>query len=234
MKDIFRLIIVILIHEPKPITMKKILIATIAAMFIFVSAQGQLFQYGLKAGVNFSQLSMDDVTGITTPTETYDLITGESVNGYQVGIMTRINILMAFVQPEVYFNTCGGAVEKVVDGGATEILNVQFNRVDIPILVGVKLGPARINAGPVGSMILNEDPLAELASAVSADLATINSNFTWGFQAGIGLDLFKKLAIDARYEGSLSRFGESFTVGSQDFALDARPTAWIISLGWWF
>jgi opacity protein-like surface antigen len=213
--------------------MKKILIASIAAMFIFVSAQGQLFQYGLKAGVNFSQLSMDDVTGISDPQGAYNLVTGGSVNGYQAGIMTRFNILMAFIQPEVYFNTCGGVIQKV-QSGETTLLDVSFNRIDIPVLVGVKFGPARINAGPVGSMVLNDDAFAELASEVSADFATINNNFTWGFQAGIGLDLFKKLAIDARYEGSLSRFGESFTVASQDFALDARPTAWIISLGWWF
>lgn len=221
-------------REPKLKSMKKIFFASLAAMFIFVSAQGQIFQYGLKAGINFSSLAMDDITNITSATETYDLITGESVNGYQVGLMTRINILMAFVQPEVYFNTTGGVIEKVVDGGGSEMLNVQFNRFDIPILVGVKLGPARLNVGPVASMVLNDDAFAELSSAVSSDFAQINSNFTWGFQAGVGIDLFKKLALDARYEGSLSKFGENFSVANQDFALDARPRQWIVSIGWWF
>jgi len=218
--------------------MKKILIASIAAMFFFATAEGQLFQYGIKAGVNFSKISMDDITNLqNNPAEgSYKLVTGESVSGYQVGIMTRVNILMAFVQPELYFNTNGGVVEKVFDDGSKALLDVQFNRIDIPLLVGVKLGPARINAGPVGTMVLNDDPFTEIADAVQdPDLATINSGLTWGFQAGVGIDIFKKLALDARYEGSLTRFGESYTTpGGQNFALDARPTQWIIALGWWF
>ena len=58
------------------------------------------------------------------------------------------------------------------------------------------------------------------------------SSMSWGFQAGIGLDI-SKLSLDARYEGSLSRLGESFSVGGADFPLDARPSQWIISLGIW-
>jgi opacity protein-like surface antigen len=57
---------------------------------------------------------------------------------------------------------------------------------------------------------------------------------TWGFQAGIGIDVFKKLAVDARYEGSLSKYGDSFNVGGTDHNFDARPSQWIIALGWWF
>ena len=56
---------------------------------------------------------------------------------------------------------------------------------------------------------------------------------TWGFQAGLGVDV-SKFSLDVRYEGSLSKLGESFSVGGNDFALDARPTQWIISLGFWF
>lgn len=212
--------------------MKKLIFLSIAVMFVFSTANAQLFQYGIKAGVNFSTLAMEDITGISSGTEVYDLITGESVTGYQAGIMTRINIAMVFVQPEVYFNAVGGVVEQVVENGPTELLDVTFNRVDIPLLVGVKLGPARINAGPVGSAVISSTN--ELIELAGAGTATLSDNFTWGYQAGIGLDLFKKLAIDARYEGSLSRFGESFEIAGTNYPLDARPTSWIISLGYWF
>lgn len=210
--------------------MKKLFFLTITAMFLFTTANAQLFQYGLKAGLNFSTLSMDDLT-IGTGAEAYDLITGESVTGYQVGIMTRINVAMVFVQPEVYFNAVGGTVQKVATGGATELLDVTFNRFDIPLLVGVKLGPARLNAGPVGTYVISSD--SELRT-IAPELETLSGDFTWGFQAGIGLDLFRKLALDARYEGSLSRFGDSFEIAGLPYSFDARPSSWIISLGYWF
>jgi hypothetical protein len=211
--------------------MKKIAILSIAVLFVSVSANAQLFQYGLKGGINFSSISMDEITGITDGAQVYDLATGETVRGYQVGLMTRFNIAMAFVQPELYFNTTGGAVEQVVQGGVNEMLNVQFNRLDIPLLAGIKFGPARINVGPVGSVMISS--VNELTE-ISQDLETLSGSFTWGFQAGIGLDIFKKLAVDARYEGSLSKYGDSFTVGGLEHSFDARPTQWIIALGWWF
>jgi hypothetical protein len=213
-------------------TMKKIAILSIAAFFVAVSANAQLFQYGIKAGVNFSSISMDDITGITDGTEAYSLVTGETVTGYQVGLMTRVNIAMFFVQPELYFNAVGGSVEQVVEGGTNEMLNVQFNRFDIPLLVGVKLGPARINAGPVGTAVISSST-SEL-TAVAGNLETLADGLTWGFQAGVGADLFKKLAIDLRYEGSLSKYGDSFTIDGKEHNFDARPTQYIVTLGYWF
>ena len=211
--------------------MKKLIFLSIAAMFLFTTANAQLFQYGIKAGVNFSTLAMDDIMDINTGTEVYDLVIGESVTGYQVGVMTRINIAMFFVQPELYFNAVGGTVQKIVDGGATDLLDVNFNRFDIPLLVGVKLGPARLNAGPVGTFVIGSTN--DLIS-IAPELETLSNDFTWGFQAGIGLDLFKKLAVDLRYEGSLSKYGDTFAIGANNFDLDARPSSWIISLGYWF
>lgn len=223
--------------QQKTNIMKKLVFISIAALFMAVSANAQIFSYGLKAGVNFSQLGMDDLTGITGTSQAYDLVTGESARGYQAGLMTRIKIAMVFVQPEVYFNTTGGTVEQVVSGEVTDVMDVKFSRFDIPLLVGVKFGPARINAGPVGSAVINSvnelDNVPELQT-VSDGLDALSSQFTWGFQAGIGIDLFKKLALDARYEGSLSKYGEAFTVDGTDYNLDARPSQWILTLGWWF
>ena len=210
--------------------MKKLFLVLIAAMFIFTVSNAQLFTYGIKGGIGFSSLKMEDITGINDGSDVYDLITGDAVMGYHFGLQTRIKIAMILIQPELYFNAGGGTVEQVVDGGATELLNVKFNRIDIPLLVGVKLGPARINVGPVGSFVLSEsNDLTEL----EPDFELFTSAMTWGFQAGLGLDI-SKLSIDARYEGSLSSLGDSFSVGGTDFPLDARPSQWIISVGFWF
>jgi hypothetical protein len=210
--------------------MKKLIFIIVASLFIVQVSDAQIFKYGIKAGIGFSSIKMDEVTGISDGSDVYDLVTGEGVMGYHVGIQTRIKVAMLVIQPELYFNTGGGSLEQVVDGGATEVLNVNFNRIDIPVLVGVKLGPARLNVGPVGSFVLSET--TDLTD-IEPDFEMFTSSMTWGFQAGIGLDI-SKLSLDARYEGSLSALGETFAVGGADFPLDARPSQWIISLGIWF
>lgn len=210
--------------------MKKLILVLIATMFIATVSSAQFFNYGIKAGIGFSNLKMDDVTGISDGGDVYDLITGESVTGYHVGLQTRISIAMLVIQPELYFNAGGGTVEQVVENGPTEVLNVKFSRIDVPLLAGVKLGPARINVGPVGSFVLSET--TDLTE-IEPDFELFTSAMTWGFQAGIGLDI-SKLSIDARYEGSLSKLGDTFSVGGTDFPLDARPSQWIISVGFWF
>ncbi len=210
--------------------MKKLILVLIASMFIFTMSNAQLFTYGIKGGIGFSSLKFDDITGISDGSDVYDLITGDAVMGYHVGLQTRIKVAMLVIQPELYFNAGGGTVQQVVDGGSTEILNVNFSRIDIPVLIGVKLGPARINVGPVGSFVLSET--TDLTE-IEPDFELFSSSMTWGFQAGLGLDI-SKLSIDARYEGSLSSLGESFSVGGTDFPMDARPAQWIISVGFWF
>ena len=210
--------------------MKKLILVLIASMFIFTMSNAQLFTYGIKGGIGFSSLKFDDITGISDGSDVYDLITGDAVMGYHVGLQTRIKVAMLVIQPELYFNAGGGTVQQVVDGGSTEILNVNFSRIDIPVLIGVKLGPARINVGPVGSFVLSET--TDLTE-IEPDFELFSSSMTWGFQVGLGLDI-SKLSIDARYEGSLSSLGESFSVGGTDFPMDARPAQWIISVGFWF
>ena len=210
--------------------MKKLILVLIASMFIFSLSNAQFFSYGIKAGIGFSSLKIEDITGINDGSDVYDLITGEGVMGYHLGLQTRIKIAMVVIQPELYFNAGGGTVEQVVDGGATEILNVNFSRIDIPLLAGVKFGPARISLGPVGSFILSET--TDLTD-IEPDFELFTSSMSWGFQAGLGLDI-SRLSLDFRYEGSLSKLGESLTVGGSEFALDARPSQWIISLGFWF
>lgn len=210
--------------------MKKLILMLIASMFIFTVSNAQFFNYGIKAGIGFSSINMDDVTGISDGSDVYDLITGDGVMGYHVGLQTRINIAMILIQPELYFNAGGGTVEQVVENGATEVFNVKFNRFDIPLLVGVKLGPARLNLGPVGSFVLSEN--SELTD-IDPDLELFTKSMTWGFQAGVGLDI-SKLSLDVRYEGSLAAVGESVNIGGSEFAFDTRPKQWIISLGYWF
>jgi hypothetical protein len=212
--------------------MKKLIFILAMSFLLLPAVKAELFQFGIKAGLGLNSLRIEDLTGLDNGSEVYDLVTGDGVMGYHVGIQTRIKIAMLFVQPELYFNDAGGTLEKVVSGGASELMNVDFKRIDLPIMLGAKFGPLRINAGPVGSYVVKESITNDIAD-IPADYTVFTNAMTWGFQAGLGLD-FSKFSIDARYEGSLSKLGESLNIGGSDFALDARPRQFVFSLGFWF
>lgn len=210
--------------------MKKLCVVLLISLFVFQVAEGQLFKYGLKGGVGFSNLKFEDVTNIEDGSDVYDLITGDAVSGWHLGLQTRIKVAMIFVQPELYFNTGGATVKQVYENGASELLDIRFNSIDLPVLVGVKLGPLRLMLGPAGSYVIKEEnDLTDL----DPEYSLLSSSFTWGWQGGLGVDL-SRFTLDVRYEGSLSKLGESLSIGGKDYAFDARPNQILISAGFWF
>ena len=210
--------------------MKKLILIAVASFFLVQASNAQFFNYGIKGGVGFSSLTINDVTGITDGQDVYDLLTGDGVAGYHLGLQGRIKVAMILIQPELYWNTGGGSLEQVMNGGVTEVLQVKWNRLDLPLLVGAKLGPVRLNIGPVGSIVLSE---SNDGSTGNFDYELYTSTMNWGWQGGIGFDLWK-LSLDIRYEGSLSDLSDSLPEQLQGYNMDPRPSQWIFSAGFWF
>jgi hypothetical protein len=106
------------------------------------------------------------------------------------------------------------------DGSFTpEVLDWSLLRMDVPVEVGVKLGPLFGFVAPVYSMALAETGGLNL---------TDPGNGSWGGQVGVGVKL-GGLQVSARYEGSLSAFGQTLNVGGIDFETDNRINQFIAS-----
>jgi hypothetical protein len=119
----------------------------------------------------------------------------------------------------------------VKTGSLTELKSQKFNRLSVPLLIGFKLGPVRLNAGPAASIQLGS-PEALINDPNFEDMY---KGAVWGFQAGVGIDLLKKLTLDARYAGSLGeKFGDAVTIGGQNFKLDYGQKAFLLSVGLMF
>ena len=108
----------------------------------------------------------------------------------------------------------------------TLFLKERYQNLDIPLMLGLKLGILRFNAGPVAHIFINNK--SELT-----DLNGYESKFqtaTFGYQMGIGFDL-SKIMFDLRYEGNFTNFGEHINFNGTKYAFDKGPTRLIATLG---
>jgi len=132
-----------------------------------------------------------------------------------------------FVQPEILFNTT--SVDFRVEDFATQtsrVLNESYNQLDIPFMMGWKFGPLRVQGGPVGHVFINSK--SELFDIDG--YAQKFNEFTYGYQAGLGLDIWK-IILDIKYEGNFNTFGDHITFGNANYAFNQNPTRIVASLG---
>lgn len=203
--------------------MKKFLIMILCLGFI-ASASAQI-KFGLRAGLNSHY--------VNDATLTYEDITISNVKGSNVGfhggLMMQVSFLGVFIQPELLLVSVGNEV-KIEELGETNLAEQSFTRLDIPVLVGKRFGPARIGVGPVATIMLN-------STSDLKEYGEYGEKFrsaTYGFQAGVGLDIAKTIAIDLKYEGSLSKLASGITVGGQERPFDSRSKQLILSVGFLF
>jgi uncharacterized protein YdeI (BOF family) len=211
--------------------MKKLVIIVIAAL-LTLPALSQ-FKFGLKAGASTTSITMEEAIQVPSTTTVYSVEKLEGMNfGFHAGVFGRVSIWKLFVQPELLFSTRTNEY-KVTDVATSIVKDVKqsFSKIDVPVMVGVKLGPARINAGPVGSFLINSP--RELIDDPS--LETNYSKMSFGYQAGVGVDLIGLLTVDLRYEGSLKKYQNQIeNAAGVSFNLDDRPSAFLLSIGLMF
>ncbi len=195
--------------------MKK-LILTLALVVVTVGASAQI-TLGPRIALTSTNLDLRE--------EVANVQSGDAEFGFQYGLFARIKVpvIGLYVQPELLFSKA----ESSITSGAQNV-DLSFNRVDVPIMIGGKIGPLRINAGPSLSFLTSaESDVAGLVTDIKDNYSSTNV----GFQAGIGVDILK-FVIDLKYEGSLSeKFGDAITVAGNSFATDERPSQIVLAVG---
>lgn len=209
--------------------MKKLLVVLLAA-FIAIPAFPQFLKAGIKAGVSSNTISMNKIQLNGAVPYTVEALSTASY-GFHGGLFLRLKISILYVQPEILFATSKNnyKVTNVTTGTAKEV-GQQLNNLSIPVMVGVKFGAIRINAGPAGSISISS-PKALIDDPNYKDLY---NKMSIGYQAGLGLDLLKKLTIDMRYEGSLKKYQNQIQNAGVKIPLDNRPNAFLMSIGLMF
>ncbi len=203
--------------------MKRFAVLIIISILLASSVSSQI-RFGLRGGINTAYF---DATNVET--EDFRLTTlGDAQVGFHAGLMTQISFFGIFLQPELLITSVGSEVrvEELQNNVIGHIREQSFTKLDFPVLVGRRFGPARLGIGPVGTIILNTD--SELRDYPIRE--EFNSA-TFGYQVGAGLDIFGRFAVDLKYEGNLSKLGSGITIGGQEREFDSRSRQFIVSLG---
>lgn len=214
--------------------MKKVLAALIILSALQANAQfnRKLVFVGVRGGANFSQLQTEGFQISKPGTSVQDFFRNNSSNrtGYVLGAYARIGRKL-FIQPEVLFSSKGGTFEILKNGSTSPVnIDVKFSQIDIPLLVGLKLGPLRLNAGPMAS--LNVSGGNNLGDAVKV-YTTQNFNktieqATFGYQAGIGIDI-RSFNLDLRYESGFSNISQLNLQNNAQF--NTKVSLWQLTAG---
>ena len=184
--------------------MKKIIMFTCLLGITGITAMAQVpkFTFGIKGGVNYSNLKTKD-----------NLTDENSIMGYQAGIFTRVGAAGLYFQPELYLGTKGNEYTSIeTSSGMMDVKGkIKFTTLDLPLLIGTKIGTNKLNlrfmAGPIVSFIIDENNNLGTAYNSVSDFGNYKKQ-TLGFQAGSGVDL-GNLTFDVRYEAGLSNVSQS-------------------------
>jgi hypothetical protein len=192
--------------------MKKFLLSVALLVVIGISAKAQ-FNLGIKGGINFSKIDADNLNRST-------------VSGYQAGLFARVGSNF-YVQPELYFSSCGGDFDSNNNGTAYSA-HVKFNDLNVPLLLGYRFGPNKINfrlmAGPVYTYALSTDKtFSDNFTAAYQDFGRYKSS-TFSIQAGAGVDI-GSITADLRYQAGLENVNDNF---------NQKLNLWALSVGFKF
>ena len=197
---------------------KKILVLSIALLstVFYMNAQSG---FGVKGGLSYN--TNGELSEFVNETGTIIENEGKGKSGYNVGIYGKIGLGPIYLKPELVYTKTTSEYEL-----NSEIVDYKIARLDMPVLVGLKLiGPLSVFAGPAFQYTLEND-------FNDIKYNDIENEFTVGFNFGAGLDL-GRLGLDVRYERGFNENEATFIENSTtSYRLDSRPEQIIFSLSY--
>jgi hypothetical protein len=190
--------------------MKKIALLLLAGLsFSFAQAQG--VQYGLKAGVNYSNISGD----------LQDQDINQNKLGFVGGITTNIPLSsdgFFNLAPELLYSSKGYQYrddEITVGGVKTKYKgDVSFNYIDLPVMLKINAGGLFFEAGPLASYLLDVKDKTEVKIGED-DYENVEirpkdewGDFEIGYAAGLGFKAPMGISLNLRYNGSISALAD--------------------------
>ena len=224
--------------------MKKtaIVAAALLATAAVSSAQAQSIRLGLRAGANYSNLA-----GNLKNQDTYN-----NKFGFLGGVMLNVPLMQdgfLSLQPEILYSQKGFENKPTEYTGLLGAKQqregqVNYNYLDVPVLLKVRASGLIFEAGPQYSYLLsaNNQTKTTTTPAIGSpstaetqnktDVSGFNRN-ELGYLAGVGYEAENGLSLSLRYTGAFSDFvkADNSTYFNGDLK-NARHSAFQLSLGY--
>ncbi len=198
-------------------------------LFLFVTGTSHWswsqVRFGIKGGLSTYDLGLNDAIPIGDGPDAFKLNVEDSKYGFHIGLVLQARFGSFVVQPEVLFNANSVDFSLEELGKPTRVLTEKYQNLDIPLMLGLKAGPMRLMAGPVGHYFLSS--ASELTEF--EDYEQKFDELTYGWQAGIGVDVLN-IMLDVRYEGNFTKFGDHIVFSGETYPFDSAPARLLASL----
>jgi len=181
--------------------MKKLLTISMLAMgmlFIAQQADAQLFRFGIKGGVNISNIKNMTTLAAFEDTQSY--------TGYHGGIFLGAKFAIVSVQADVLYSVQG--VSLLETGSTADFVDLENTYINVPLMAKIHFIPLmNIQAGLQYSFLTKSvlDGSADYPIDGTTPI-NIKDQFSGGDAAiliGLGFDI-SKLVIDLRYNVGVS------------------------------
>jgi len=174
-------------------------------------ATGNFFRFGIKGGVSLTNLTLDGLTinGVSD----YVSKSMTAKNGYVAGVYARLG-RRVFFQPELLAGIKYAKVNVLNAAlGLDKKVEIGYTSVDIPLMLGYRLGPLHVMAGPVASYSVAPNSTLSQLKVLNGTLSDAVNNAYFSYTAGAGIDLLG-FTIDIRYESNLTDLSNTIPLPS--------------------
>jgi len=215
----------------KPPTMKNYLLL-LGILLFTITAHAQL-TLGVKGGINTTSISPEELEILNLDdAQKFGISVKDADYGMHFGLFVQGQMGKFIFRPEFIFNSNKinyNVKEFGISTIAETVKSETYQYLDIPVMMGAKLGALRLMAGPVGHIFIHSKSELKDLSGYSQKF----NDMTYGYQLGLGLDA-GRLSIDGRYEGNFNKASDHFTFFNHNYHFSTSPSRFIVSLGFRF
>ncbi len=200
---------------PSEVRVSYRLIVLAASLALTAAAAAQNVRFGIRAGVTRAS-QPDDIENFIYDARNYSLSVEDVRLGFHGGVVLQARLGKIALQPELLVHSTRTDY-RLGEIFGTEIIETirseSFTYLELPVMVGYRWGPVRLQAGPVArAYVASSSELEGVAGYLSDP-----DRLSFGYQAGIGFDI-RKLLIDIKYDGSLNAGSKHLMIGGRDLA----------------
>ena len=187
------------------------------SLLIFLVSGASVFaqvDFGPRVALLQSRMSLKNEAAVVSE--------ADAATGYQLGVFMRVKLSGLSIQPELLYSKMKSGYQ--IEGAGA--YNLEFDRLNLPVMVGYEVGPVRLQGGPTFSLLLEDT--REQPNGTLLYLRDEYNEVSLGYQAGIGVD-FHNFVFDIKFERDLTNQGDNLDRG---LTAEQRQTHFIFALGY--